>query len=249
MQKIIFIITLTLISFLLKSQTIDTNVIFHDYIPDIVLSNPQTDTLNIDINQDGLLDLRFYIYSMSPAPEPFVKTLNGNCQISFFSHSTTDTLTSSLIHWGSGNYQWTYFNTYDRIGVKITNNTYIYYGWVKATVSGGYGSRIITIDKYAFCKIANYPFLYGQTSTITNVPIINMEDSTNVYVINNSVIIQSGKVIKNVTLTSIIGSVVASQNNVNSTSANISTAGLANGTYIVQVQFVDNSIFTKQIVI
>jgi hypothetical protein len=249
MKKIIFIITLTLMSFLLKSQTIDTNVIFHDYIPDVVLSNPQTDTLNIDINQNGLLDLRFYL-RWYPSQDPRVKTLNSNIHISFIIPTHNDSLTSSSLFWLIGDYLVRLSSIYgDHIGVKISNGSNDYYGWVHAIVSGSYPYEIITIDKYAFCKIANYPFLYGQTSTITNVPVINEQDSTNVYVINNSVIIQSGKVIKNVTLTSIAGSLVASQNNVNSTSAYISTSGLAHGTYIVQVLFVDNSIFTKQIVI
>ena len=108
----------------------------------------------------------------------------------------------------------------------------------------------MTIDKFAFCKIPNYPFHKGQTTISTGIQNTNTPDSTAVYIGNSgNVIIESGKLIKYITLTSATGIIVTSQNNINSYTANISTAGIAHGTYIVQVQFADLSTYTKQIVL
>jgi len=251
--RILIITIIALMSFSLKSQTFqtltDTNVIFYDYIPDVVVTNPLIDTLKIDMNQDGILDIQFYLHYYSPGGA-YVKTLTVNCNRAFFMTSNTnDSLTSSLLNWGSGDAVWTSFSNYqNRLGVRITDGVNYYYGWIHVTYS--VGPQAMTIDKYAFCKIANYPFLYGQTTINTGIHTINSPDSTNVYLgQGNSVMVESGKLIKNVTVTSATGVVVASQNNVNSYSANISTAGIAHGTYIVQVQFTDLTVFTKQIVI
>ena len=233
----------------LKAQTLqtlnDTNVIFHDYVPDVVLSTP-SDTLKIDINQDGLLDIQFYFHYY-PFTSPYFKTLNSNCKYASFPPTHDDSLTSSTLYWWSGDDEWTVSPGDYRLGIKILDGTNNYYGWIHILKT--INPNTMTIDKYAFCKIANYPFLYGQTTISTNMPNINITDSTNVYLGNSgNVIVESGKLIKSLTLTSTTGVVVASQNNINSYSANISTAGIVHGTYIVQVQFTDLSIYTKQIV-
>jgi len=128
-----------------------------------------------------------------------------------------------------------------------------YYGWIHALA--GYTTetnprKTITIDKYAFCKIPNYPLHLGQTEIITGISPINTPDSTSVYLTNsgNNLNVTSGKTIKNVTLTSANGVVVASQYNINGVSANLNIANIAHGAYIVQVTFNDLSSFAKQIV-
>ena len=251
-RTILIVTIITCMSFSLKSQTMqtltDTNVIFYDYIPDIVLSN-LSDTLKIDINQDGLNDFQFYLKQLSPCKVAFVKTLNSNCKIGVFYPTNTDSLAN--LSYASGDYQWLDPLYPNRLGVKIIDGTNNYYGWVDVIiVPDGNCDRIITINKYAFCKIANYPFLYEQTTISTGIQNTNTPDNTTVYIGNSgNVIVESGKLIKNLTLTSTTGVVVASQNNINSYSANLSTAGIVHGTYIVQVQFTDLITYTKQIVL
>ena len=256
--KLIMLIALSTFSFQLStfncfSQTFqtltDTNVIFHDYIPDVVVSNPYVDTLKIDINQDGINDLQFYLH-YSPATSAYVKSLSNGCKTAFFIQSNTnDSLTSNSLIWVSGDRYWASSMGYqNRLGVIITVGTDNYYGWVQVTYSTG--PIAFTIDKYAFCKIANYPFLYGQTSIGTGINEIIATDSTQVFINDaGNLTVQSGKIINSVTLTSVTGVVVVSQNNINSYSANISTAGITHGTYIVQVQFADLSVYTKQIIL
>ncbi|MBI5540520.1 MAG: T9SS type A sorting domain-containing protein [Bacteroidia bacterium] len=234
-----------------KQTLADTNIIFYDYIPDVVLygSISQNDSLRIDLNQDGVLDFRFY-YTTFPSPMyPFVGSLNSNVNSYLFSLTNTDSLNNPSINWHTGSDFWNPLDYPDVYwGIRITNGSNNYYGWIHA-LGGGTKAYTMTIDKYAFCKIPNYPFHVGQTTVSTGVPIIENPDSTNVYLSNTSIIVQSGKRIKNVTVTSANGVVVALQNNINSYSASISTAGIAHGTYIVQVQFNDLSVYTKQIVI
>ena len=242
---------ITISSLSLKSQVLgtltDTNVVYYDYIPDIVVSNPQTDTLKIDINQDGILDVQFYLHYY-PATNCYIKTLNSNCKIAFWGITNNNDTIPSLLYWLSGDKYWYYNDYQSRLAIRITDGVNYYYGWVHVSYSNP--PQALTIDKYAFCKIANYPFLYGQTTISTGIHTINSTDSTNVYLTQgNSVIIESGKLIKNVKVTSTTGAVVALQNNVNSNNATINTAGIAHGTYIVQVQFTDLSVYTKQIVL
>ena len=66
--KFLLIITLILTTFSLKSQMMqtlnDTDIIFYDYYPDVLLygstQTNQHDSLRIDINQDGTPDFKFY---------------------------------------------------------------------------------------------------------------------------------------------------------------------------------------------
>ncbi len=255
MKTIILIITIiTLMSFSLKSQILnDTNVIFIDYIPDSVLQcnfNLQ-DSLRIDINQDGVLDFKFYYVTNSGGCYPYIGSLNSNCRYYYFNDTITDSLNNPTIGWLSGNNFWSpYANTGVLFGIKIISGSDNYYGWIRA-IGGSFGGLPVIVDKYAFCKIPNYPFHLGQTILTGITSNIYTPDSIIVYLANsgNTVIIQSGKIIKGVTLTSTTGVVVASQNNLNSNSANINVAGIAHGTFILQIQFKDLSIYTKQIII
>ena len=243
MKKILLILTITSTLYLsLKAQT-DTNLIFYDYNPDILLAN-DTDKLSIDVNQDGILDYIFYCLNYSGGPDPYFRNLDTNCSFSAFTVDSNDSLDMPSIIWHTGNWFW-----YDDIifGLKFMLGNNIYYGWIQATTIG---SPIrISVDKYAFCKIPNYPFQVGQTEIITSIASQESNDSTVVYVSDSGsgVVVQSSKTITNVSLTNIQGVVVSSQSYINSGNATISTAGFAHGTYIVQVKFSDGGVFTKQI--
>jgi len=251
-QKFLIVTIITIMTFSLKSQSFqtltDTNVIFVDYNPDVILHyNYNQESLSIDINNDSVLDFKFY-FTPGSNPGSYISDLNTNCKYtSVWDTVSNDSLNNPAISWSSGANFW-YSPTDAIFGIKIISGSNNYYGWIHAVLS--FVPWIMTIDKYAFCKIPNYPFHKGQTTLITNIPNIITPDSTYVYLgSGNSIVVQSGKIINSVTLTSTTGIVVASQNNINSYSTNISTAGIAHGTYIVQVQFTDLSNYTKQIVL
>ena len=236
----------------LKSQTLetltDTNVIFHDYIPDIIVTNPYTDTLKIDLNQDGVLDVQFYIHYY-PAPIPYVLTLSSNCHLGFFKYiNTSDSLLNSAIVWLSGDVYWNDDYYQNKLGVRLTVGTDHYYGWVAVTYTRQPPKYVI--DKYAFCKIANYPFLYGQTEISTGIPKNSASDEANIRISDsgNIVSIESIKQINSITITNTNGINVVSRNKIRSNNVEISISDLTKGMYIIQVQFTDSKIFTKQIV-
>ena len=245
--KILKTAVIILFSLTVNAQQLlnDTNVIFFNYNPDVLLS--EFDSLSIDINQDGIVDVIFHIKNTPPDLIAFI-LLKNNWQVSFMPPNSSDSL-STLVYWWSGDRAW-WDSDYDRLGIKITIGSDIYYGWIHANISTTYPTTI-TIDKYAFCKIANYEFLWGQTEIITSIASQESNDSTVVYVSDSGsgVVVQSSKTITNVSLTNIQGVVVSSQSYINSGNATISTAGFAHGTYIVQVKFSDGGVYTKQVVL
>lgn len=240
------------ISLLLKSQSFqilsDTNVIFNDYIPDINLTNPSTDSLLIDINQDGISDIQFYIVFSSTQNWTYIKSLNNNINYAFIWLSlNTDSLASNSLTWNSVAKWWNPIDCPEKIGVRFSIEDFIYYGWIRV-----YHTPYTTnIDKYAFCKIANYPFLWGQTEIISGLPDVRQARNTNVftYVTGNTLVVQSDKLIKGVKLIKISGIVVISQDNINSGIATIDKSVLAHGTYIVHGTFMDDEVFTIQVIL
>jgi len=251
-SKILILTSLIVLSNLLMAQT-DTNVIYHDYNPDVILygSYESTDSLSIDINQDSSLDFKFYYVNVSGGPYPYVKNMHDNCKYTLYSFiNNYDSLNNPSINWLSGNIYWNSESFYDTIGIKIISGSDNYYGWIRTTYVNATPEEII-IDKYAFCKIPNYPFRLGQTEIITSIVSQESNDSTVVYVSDSGsgVVVQSSKTITNVSLTNIQGVVVSSQSYINSGNATISTAGFAHGSYIVQVKFSDGGVYTKQVVL
>ena len=241
-------------SYSVKSQTHlvqnDTNFIFYDFIPDTVLNyNTATgfrDSLRIDINQDGILDFRFSYVPSSGGYYPYINNMTMNCRYHYFLLSDTISLNNPSVLWLSGSDFWNPLDFPDLyFGIKIINGVNNYFGWIRARSP----LATMTIDKYAFCKIPNYPLHLGQTE-IVGIQNINIPDSTNIYLANagNNLIVQSGKIIKNITLTSTNGVVVASKYDINGVSANLNVTNITHGAYIVQVTFDDLSICTRQIV-
>ena len=249
--KILILSILTVLSFSLMSQTLnDTNIIFVDFDPDIVLIGNINvrDSLRIDINQDGILDFKFYYQPYSGGLYPYVGSMNNNCRYNHFNVANNDSLNDPSIIWLLGNNFWGFSDV--MWGIKIISGSDDYYGWIHA-ICGSSNAFLMTIDKHAFCKIPNYPFHLGQTTLTSVSQNFYIPDSITVHLENsgNTVIVQSGKIIKRVILTSINGIEVATQSNINSYSTRINVTGIARGAYIVQVQFKDLTISTKQIVL
>lgn len=220
----------------------DTNVIYYDYAPDTVLSTVH-DTLKIDFNQDGLLDIKITLKEFSWGQAIIVTNIFSSCNYQFL--YSRDSLTSPAINWTYWDNQWlfdyNYINT--RLGIRITNGDKNYYGWLSGRVSGPAISRIITIDNYAFCKIANYPFLFGQTEINTGIP----GQDLNTYLrirqdfSGNLIFIDSDKTIERVNVIAVTGASMLIKDHISSKSAGLSKAELAHGLYIIQVIFADET--------
>lgn len=231
----------------LKSQYIqsinDTNITFYDYIPDITLFD-DTSSLTIDMNQDNIPDISFfYDKPLSGGRYPYIKNTNNNVNFSYFNSTNTDTLNNPSIIWRSGNCFYATTETDDYWGVKFINGSDLYYGWIHLTPL----NLNIVVDKYAFCKIRNYPFKLGQTTLTTHIPDINNQDCTTISLTNSKIIIHSEKTIYSVSFLNITGVILASQNNINLNNTSINVSNLAHGSYIIKVQFINKTIFSKLI--
>lgn len=228
----------------------DTNIIYHDVNPDYIVTAPPLDTFKIDINDDGLNDVAFYIVYTSPIWH-YVSNLHLNCNYAFFNQGQNDSLTGSF-YWQNTSFSWLHTMDSTRIAVRLIDGTDYYYGWVRVKFDSENVSpykKTITIKEYAFCKIANYPFLFGQTELATSVNELPNENNTQVYFngSTSNIVIQSDKQLKEVKLVNMLGATVRTANNINSLNANISTNNLAHGNYIVQVKFKDASVYAVQV--
>jgi hypothetical protein len=127
------------------------------------------DSLRIDINEDGFLDFRFHYKPFSGGLYFYVGSLNSNCTYHNFSISDTISLNNSTIIWNSGEMFWDNFSLIDRMfAIKLKFGVDEYYGWIHA-IAGHTKDGTMTIDKYAFCKISNFPFHLGQTELISSI--------------------------------------------------------------------------------
>ncbi|MBN2175760.1 MAG: hypothetical protein JW731_16640 [Bacteroidales bacterium] len=229
MKTIIFaLIIILVLPLFLKSQIeVDTNVIFIDYDPDIVLLN-NDDTLSIDANQDGIFDYLFYYELYSSVRYPYFRNLNPNCKYSLFLPDSEDTLNNPSIEWYSGEWFW-----YEDImfGLKINSDNDNFYGWIHASSS----PSTIVVDKFAFCKIPDYPFHLGQTTLTGLTSIADISGDIKVFTENagNTLVIQSEKIMDFMRLISINGTEVFLHNNINSMSAKINVTGIVRGAYIL----------------
>jgi len=237
------------------SQTTKSSIIYHDYIPDLSLSSA-ADTIKIDINEDGVLDIEFYFRNTSTGGVFFTKSLTGNCQYTYFYFPTsynTDSLTSDSLHWISSPVEYIEYFYHGKIGLKFSFAGLSYYGWllVKDSWVGGLnGKLILTIDKYAFCTIPNYPLLWGQTEIITGTNELKEDTGIKVYATDSGsqLVVQSSDVIKSIRVIDLLGATVVVKDNIRDKQATLSTKGLVHGTYIVKVTNSNLKEYTSKIV-
>lgn len=237
------------------SQT-DTNVIYFDLDPDVYIWHTtylqsHTDSFKIDLNEDDTLDIKFYFmnskYSMH-----YIASLNTKCVYAFFNSSDSDSLSSSNLNWWTYPFQWLIPMVDSvRLGVKFINGSDVYYGWIKAlAMNEGPYIKSYTIDKYAFCKIPNYPFMWGQTEIFTQIPDVQFDHPEIVTVCQtgNILLVNSKELIKTITLLNIAGMEVYSKSGLNENAIQINTGNYTHGAYIIKIGHKDGSMTTKKIV-
>jgi hypothetical protein len=227
-----------------------SGIFVYDYVPDLILDYG-ADTIKIDINQDSIKDIVFYLDNSSGGGYCYVKSLS--CQYAFLSSVNSNSLKNDSLHWFNSDHVWQ--SSYgSEVGLKFGTGDSCYYGWLLGNVYwAGYGAdgkRTLAIDKYAFCSIPNYPLLWGQTE-ITGIEILKDIDKIRV-VANGSgqaIIVQTEETIKSIKLLNLSGVVIKTWDNVQSKKTTLNTSGLTHGTYFVQVSFSGKRIFTEKIVL
>lgn len=247
-----FIITILTIFFAINiySQNINnqSDIIVYDYDPDVRIINEGADTLKIDFNKDGVLDLMFYLVVTSGGEYPTIKSLNNNCMLTLITE--TDTLNSKSLLWYS---DFTYLmgcHKSEKIGIKLNINNQNYSGWIHSLFSKENREALITIDKYAFCTIPDYPLLWGQTE-LTGTKEIKVQDKIKVSVDGHSQIIniQSKEVVKEISLINSSGRVIRKWRNIKSSKFDISSEGIKGGVYVLRIKTENDEVVTKKIML
>ncbi len=239
----------------LRLNALEPKIIVHDYNPDKALITAKTDTLTIDINNDTINDILIYLTESSPGNWAIINTLNSNCQFSLICYYTkSDSLKSDSIVWKSCNSHVCWFNgkcnNVEKIGVKITKDGLNYSGWIHSLFSIENREALITIDKYAFCTIPDYPLLWGQTE-LTGTKEIKVQDKINVTVDNQSqnINIQSKEVVKEISLINSLGRIIRKWRNIKSSKVDFPSEGIRGGVYFLRIKNEDNEVVTEKIVL
>jgi len=226
---------------------------YNDYQPDVILKKAYSDSLIIDINQDNINDVVFYLGENSTGNWSKVKTINSQCQFSEIQYYPSDSLKSSTISWHSGDFNVLGFEEFNfgiKMGIKILSNELNYYGWIKVSNPIIDRTRVVIIDKYAFCTIPNYPLLWGQTEIITGTSELKEDTGIKVYATDSGsqLVVQSSDVIKSIRVIDLLGATVVVKDNIRDKQATLSTKGLVHGTYIVKVTNSNLKEYTSKIV-
>jgi hypothetical protein len=256
MKRIYFLLIIAVLPLIMTAQT-DNDIIYHDFVPDTTVFLPRSapmpdysDTLRLDFNNDSINDIILcFMHYNSWGFSYSIISLNENWLVAW---AKNDTLSSPIINWVSnGGYNPTPYEIDKKRGVRLKNGIDYYYGWFRIYEGVDATNLYFGVDKMAFCKIPNYPFLYGQTAIVTGFEKSLEIDKTNVFVADtgSSVVVNSDKKIENITITNIAGEQVAQQTKVNANNKTIKTANFAKGTYIVKVQFADGGVFTQKVVL
>ncbi len=232
----------------LKLNAQEPSIIVHDYNPDVKIIKEGSDTLKIDFNKDGVLDLMFYLVVTSGGQFPTIKSLNNNCKLSLITE--TDSLIGQYMGFSS---ELTYLMglfTSEKIGIRIIDNGKKHYGWVHSIFSMEKGHAIITIDKYAFCTIPDYPLLWGQTE-LTGIKEIKVRDKIKVLVDNQSqsINIQSKEVVKEISLINSSGRVIRKWENIKSSRVDIPSEGIKGGVYFLRIKTENYEVVNEKVVL
>jgi hypothetical protein len=249
---IIIVIIFGAMLFTQKSHAQETapGIFVYDYNPDLRIDNI-FDTIKIDVNQNGNIDIMFYFSVYSGGTIYFARSLT--CKFSFLYDVFSDLLNNDSVIWRTTNHAWLP-DMGSKIGIKFIEGDTTYYGWILGSTSmDRTGSRpidVITIDKFAYCNIPNYPLVWGQTNMTgiashTIAPGIKVTrhghgESLSVFSENMD--------IKNVQVINLNGAIIKNEGFLPAKNVTMSTSGLNRGTYIVVATFTDNTRCTAKTV-
>ncbi|MCF8359062.1 MAG: T9SS type A sorting domain-containing protein [Prolixibacteraceae bacterium] len=234
-----------------QNITNENAIFYYDFVPDSQLVSP-VDTLKIDINQDRVLDIAFYLVQTSGGDYCYVRSINKNCEFSFFpSEYCSDSLTCDSLKWRIADLPWIEYYSGNKLALRFTINNNFYYGWLKGyQLYDSNNSKAFYIDKYAFCTIPDYPLLWGQT-TLTGIEEPGLVKTVRAFVNQpeKQITVEADKKIKQVKLVNMNGATVTTIKKVNTTSATLNTAGLPGGAYLVQVTLNNGNVQTVKVLL
>jgi len=261
MKTLLFLIISLILSCICNNMHAqsDTNFIYHDWFPDVYIYASDAPLyypppFQIDVNQDGFFDIEFKFQQMSAGgPTPFIKCLNGNTYFGYFSIEAGDSITNTSHHWRNNfitsDNQWLGDRDKTRIAIKIKNGENNYFGWIKVEYKIETPIKVsYTFDKYALCKIPNYPIVFGQIGITTFIDIPEKTEADIIIDENSNVIVTSLKEIKSLTIINIYGASVLLKDNIHSKEAIINISSIAKGAYFVRVRYFDDSLYVGKIV-
>ena len=156
--------TLITTMLLMAAQAQQGEILYTDFDPDITLTQAinSNDTLWFDIDNDGAMDISFFLHIEWGVEMPTIQTTENwkLCHpLSFASSLDSDSLTW-VSYDNCGPWNGVYY------GLRKTIGTNLYYGWFyvydgQTKTPNRWGT--LFIDRMAYCTIPNYPLRVGQT--------------------------------------------------------------------------------------
>jgi len=182
---------------ILFSASANAQFVFTDVIPDVTKSctGTCTQTDSIDVNSDGIFDLKLVVTKSGPSGSVKATPLNGsaimrNAQLpsklfrndsidptSNWSNTANQTL--SAVSYGGPQGNLSYSGNWSPLidgflGIRIVSGSETNYGWIRLNV----GSSSYTYKEFAYNSISDQALLAGQTTdTIIITPIVNIPDA------------------------------------------------------------------------
>ena len=243
--KTLFLIAfICLSSYSLFSQE-KGRIIYTDFEPDSVIYPVWFAGNPLDINYDGIKEIRFKREPRLGYGELLVDDNNWDIKKLF----DDDIPLSSYTNWSCymeiphGDFH---------VGLRhyVGNENY-YYGWIRFNVRNlGDEGPLITIHDMAYCTIPNYPLMFGQKDF--------MDIEENEYATANaslfpnpvedrlSLQLSGNASCKNVEIYGIDGRLLKSQND---DFENIDVSDLPTGLYIAKINLNDGTVFTEKVVV
>ena len=243
--KTLFLIAfICLSSYSLFSQE-KGRIIYTDFEPDSVIYPVWFAGNPLDINYDGIKEIRFKREPRLGYGELLVDDNNWDIKKLL----NDDIPLSSYTNWSSymeiphGDFH---------VGLRhyVGNENY-YYGWIRFNVRNlGDEGPLITIHDMAYCTIPNYPLMFGQKDF--------MDIEENEYATANaslfpnpvedrlSLQLSGNASCKNVEIYGIDGRLLKSQND---NFENIDVSDLPTGLYIAKINLNDGTVFTEKVVV
>ncbi len=223
---------------------------FYDLNPNVQLKNSKADTAKIDFNGDFIDDIIFFLIMTSSGNYAYIKPLNSEWKVTTLNYNNIDTLNSNQIKWANQDMNFLGMDNTEKLAVKLTVNNLNYYGWIYVFFTVENLTRILHVDKYAFCTIPDYPLIWGQTE-LTGTKDFKIQDKIKVTVDNQSqsINIQSKEVVKEISLINSAGRIIRKWRNIKSSKVDISSEGIRGGVYILRIKTENDEVVTEKIVL
>lgn len=198
---------------MLFSTSANAQFVYTDVNPDVIKSctGTCTQTDSVDINNDGVFDLKLVLTKSGGSGSVKATPLNGNAILdnaglpgklyrndsinpsSNWSMNVNQTLSSVSPSGSMGgfNYSGNWGPSIDGfLGIRIVSGIETLYGWIRLNVGVGGASGSYTYKEFAYNSISDQAILAGQTTdTIIIAPIVNIPDAVfKIRLVNNAAI-------------------------------------------------------------